>query len=248
MIDTHCHLTFPEFRGKAGEILDEAAAHGVRGAITVATTIADAERALDLARSDPRIWSTAGVHPLYADRPAAEIGDWEAMRRCGLDPRCVAWGELGLDRHYDRPTEELQRRTLEAQLAAIARWREEGLAKPVVIHCREAFDELLPVLAASGLPRDGFVFHCFTGGPREARLVLDFGAWISFTGVVTFRNASDVAEAARLVPDGWSALDRGGAVERAGAVDDRDRAQRAGRIADRSAAGRVTSGRVASCL
>lgn len=201
MIDTHCHLTFPEFRGKAAAILDEAAEHGVRGAITVATTIADAERALELARSDPRIWSTAGVHPLYADRPAAEIGDWEAMRRCGLDPRCVAWGELGLDRHYDRPSQDLQRATLESQLEAIARWRADGLAKPIVIHCREAFDELLPALASSGLPRDRFVFHCFTGGPREARLVLDFGAWISFTGVVTFRNAADVAEAARLVPE-----------------------------------------------
>jgi TatD DNase family protein len=201
MIDTHCHLTFPEFRGKASEILDEAAAHGVRGAITVATTIDDAERGLELARSDPRIRSTAGVHPLYSDRPAAEIRDWERLRRCGLDPRCVAWGELGLDRHYKTPSQEAQRSVLDEQLAAIARWRAEGLAKPVVIHCREAFDELLPILAASGLPRDRFVFHCFTAGPREARLVLDFGAWISFTGVVTFRNATEVAEAARLVPE-----------------------------------------------
>jgi len=201
VIDTHCHLTFPEFRGKSGAILDEAAEHGVRGAITVATTIADAERALELARADPRIWSTAGVHPLYSDRPDAEIRDWERLRRCGLDPRCVAWGELGLDRHYATPTQDEQRSVLDAQLAAIVRWNAEGLAKPVVIHCREAFDELLPVLAASGLPRERFVFHCFTGGPREARLVLDFGAWISFTGVVTFRNALDVAEAATLVPE-----------------------------------------------
>jgi TatD DNase family protein len=201
VIDTHCHLTFPEFRGRATEILDEAAAHGVRGAISVATTIADAERALELARADPRIRSTAGVHPLYADRPAEEIRDWERMRACGLDARCVAWGELGLDRHYPTPTQEAQRSVLDEQLAAIGRWRAEGLAKPIVIHCREAFDELLPILAASGLPRDRFVFHCFTGGPREARLVLDFGAWISFTGVVTFRNATGVAEAARLVPE-----------------------------------------------
>jgi len=200
VIDTHCHLTFPEFRGRTAEILDEAAAHGVRGAITVATTLDDAERALALARGDDRLWSTAGVHPLYADRPAAETRDWERMRACGLDPRCVAWGELGLDRHYPTPTEAEQRLVLDEQLAAIVAWRKEGLAKPVVIHCRDAFAELIPILAATGLPADRFVFHCFTGGPADAKLVLDFGAWISFTGIVTFRNAVAVAEAAKLVP------------------------------------------------
>ena len=77
---------------------------------------------------------------------------------------------------------------------------EPGLAKPIVIHCREAFDDLIPVLKASPFDPARFVFHCFTGNADEARMILDFGAMISFTGVVTYKNARDVQEAARLVP------------------------------------------------
>jgi TatD DNase family protein len=124
------------------------------------------------------------------------------MRAAALDPKCVAWGELGLDRHYQDPPQSLQRPLLEEQLAHIVRWRSEDprLDKPVVLHCREAFDELVPVLRASGLPPERFVFHCFTGGEREMRLLLDFGAFVSFTGVVTFRNSRETQAAARLAP------------------------------------------------
>lgn len=197
MFDTHCHLTFPQYRGRINHVLADARTEGVRGVITVATTSADAERSLELAESHPQVWSTAGVHPLHADEPI----DWSAIRRCGESPRCVAWGELGLDRHYPNPPQELQRRVLEEHLDRITQWRREGLEKPIVLHCRDAFGELLPILAGSGLSPERFVFHCFTGTLDDARAVLDFGAWISFTGVVTFRNAGPVAEAARLVPD-----------------------------------------------
>ena len=89
----------------------------------------------------------------------------------------------------------------ETQLGNIETWTSEGLSKPVVIHCREAYEDLIPILAASALPAERFVFHRFTGSPDEVRPVLDFGAMISFTGVVTYRNAPEVAEAARLVPE-----------------------------------------------
>lgn len=198
MIDTHCHLTFPEYAGHVAEILAEARAAGVVGAITIATTTRDARRAVDLAEAHDCLWASAGVHPLYADEPA----DWEEMRAAGRSPKCVAWGELGLDRHYADPPQEVQRPVLEAQLAAIATWHREepAIAKPIVLHCREAFDELIPILRVSGLPPERFVFHCFTAGPREMRLLLDFGASVSFTGVVTFRNAKATHEAARLAP------------------------------------------------
>lgn len=196
MIDTHCHLLHRGLGERVEAVLAAARAAGVHGCITVATTTADALRGAELARTHRDVWCTAGVHPLHADEPC----DWSQMRAAGEEPRCVAWGELGLDNHYANPPRELQRRVLEEQLAMIARWRGEGLAKPVVVHCRRAVSDLLPVLRASGLPADRFVFHCFTEGPAEARMVLDFGAWISFTGVVTFRNAPEVAEAALLVP------------------------------------------------
>jgi TatD DNase family protein len=196
MIDTHCHLTYTQFAGQLPQELDRMRAAGVRGCITVGTTTADSERGCTLAAERPEVWASAGVHPLHSDEPV----DWGLLHRCGMHPRCVAWGELGLDRHYDTPSQALQVAALEGQLDRIARWAGEGLRKPVIIHCRDAFDDLLPRLAESGLPADRFVFHCFSGTVDEARRVLDFGAWISFTGIVTYRNAPQVQEAARLVP------------------------------------------------
>ena len=198
VIDTHCHLTFPEYEGRVADVLAEARAAGVVGAITISTTTADATRVRALAELHDGLWCSAGVHPLYSDEPA----DWEEMRVAGRSPKCVAWGELGLDRHYADPPQSVQRPLLEAQLGHIARWHREepALAKPVVVHCREAFDDLIPILRASGLPPERFVFHCFTAGPREMRMLLDFGASVSFTGVVTFRNAKETREAAQLPP------------------------------------------------
>ena len=197
MFDTHCHLTFDCYEGRIEKILTEARTAGVRGCISISTTTGDLDRLVEIADTHHQVWCSSGVHPLYSDQPI----DWEIMGRAARHPKCVAWGELGLDRHYDRPPIEIQRRVLEEQLARIEGWSDEGLAKPVVVHCREAFDDLLPVLDASGLPNHRFVFHCFTGDESDARKVLDFGGWISFTGIVTFANARDVAAASDLVPD-----------------------------------------------
>jgi TatD DNase family protein len=126
------------------------------------------------------------------------------MKDAGSSPKCVAWGELGLDNHYAEPERDLQRSVLEEQLTTIARWSREQPAtfnKPIVLHCREAFDDLIAVLRASSFESSRMVFHCFTGSPDDARKVLDFGAWISFTGIVTFQNAKGVAEAAKFVPN-----------------------------------------------
>jgi TatD DNase family protein len=137
------------------------------------------------------------VHPLYADDPGA----LDELKAIAERPKCVAFGELGLDQYYANPDQSIQMASLEGQLERISRWRKDGLAKPIVIHCRKATADLIPRLNDSGLPADQFVFHCFTGTPDEARAVLDFGAWISFTGVVTFQNAPEVARAASLVPN-----------------------------------------------
>lgn len=197
VIDTHCHLTFPDFAGRIGEVLADARRLGVTGAITISTTAADAEAIRSVVDSHEHVWCSAGVHPLYADKGPH---DWDAIRSLAEHPKCVAFGELGLDNHYDRPPSDVQRRVLADQLARLERWKSEGLAKPVVLHCREAFDDLIPILRETSLDPARFVFHCFTGGPDDARKALDFGAMISFTGVVTYRNAPEVAQAAALVP------------------------------------------------
>lgn len=197
MMDTHCHLLYPGIGERLDAVLAEARAAGVRGFVTIGTTTADSVASLRVASAHADVWCTAGVHPLHSHEPQ----HWPDMRTAGQHPHCVAWGELGLDNHWPQPDRATQRRVLDQQLEHILQWREEGLDKPVVIHCRRAVDDLLPVLRATGLPPERFVFHCFTEGPDDARKVLDFGAWISFTGVVTFRNAPEVQASAKLVPD-----------------------------------------------
>ncbi len=199
MIDTHCHLTFPDFSARVPDVLQRAHEHGVTGAITISTTTFDCLEALTIARDHANVWCSSGVHPLHSHEGPHV---WENLARVAGDPRCVAWGELGLDNHYERPAKEIQHRVLHEQLGHISRWRTQSPAMdlPIIIHCREAFDDLIPILRTTGWPGERFVFHCFTGTPDDARNVLDFGAMISFTGVVTYRNAREVQEAARLVP------------------------------------------------
>lgn len=197
MIDTHCHLAFPDFAGRVDEIMAQAASVGVAGAITISTSSHDAEACMLLAESHENIWFTVGVHPLYSDQ---EPHDWNLLRRLARHTKCVAWGELGLDNHHAKPPRALQDAVLADELAFIERCHDEGIVHPVILHCRKAFDDLIPILRATRLDPSRMVFHCFTGGPDEARRALDLGAMISFTGVVTYRNAKEVAEAARLVP------------------------------------------------
>ena len=198
VIDTHCHLTFPDFAGKVPGVLAEAAAAGVTGAITISTTTQDCLAALAIAKAHANVWCTSGVHPGYSDRGPHE---WANLRVVSRDARCVAWGELGLDNHYPTPSPRVQRDVLAEQLAFIERCHREGDRElPIVLHCREAFEDLIPILRATSLDPARFVFHCFTGTRANMRALLDFGAMVSFTGVVTYRSAAEVREAARLAP------------------------------------------------
>ena len=200
MFDTHCHLTFPQFEGRVDALLNEARQAGVRGCITVSTTSHDAQAARTLAEQYDNVWFTVGVHPLYADEPRETSQNWDALRAAAPHPKCVAWGELGLDNHYEKPARRTQMALLQQQILYLQKWADEGIRKPIIVHCRDAFDDLIPIFRVSGFPPEKFVFHCFTGGPDDARKVLNFGAWISFTGIVTFSNAGEIAAAAKLVP------------------------------------------------
>jgi TatD DNase family protein len=162
--------------------------------ITVATDGDDAIAARELANIDDRVFFSSGIHPLYADGE----WKWEYVRAAAKDKRCVAWGELGLDRHYDKPDFDLQQTLLEEHLALIE--SEKGDVRPIIVHCRRAVGDLLPLFEASSIAGNRFVFHCFTETPEDAKLILELGAMISFTGVVTYKNAAEVVAAAELVP------------------------------------------------
>ena len=198
MIDTHCHLTNQKFAGRVDQIIAKANEDGVHTLISVATGVQDSVCARGIAHENENIYFSAGIHPLYAD----ESGDWWQLRRqlleVGKDAKCVAWGELGLDRHYTKPPFALQQQLLENQIEFIESQREDS--RPIIVHCRKAVKDLLPIFKSSHLAGSRFVFHCFAEGVADARKVLDFGAMISFTGVVTYKNATEVVDSARLVP------------------------------------------------
>ena len=184
--DSHCHL---QYDGMPADAVDQALAAGVGRVVCVGTDVEESTRAIEIARSNPgRVWATAGVHPHDAKQGIGGVADLLA------EPEVVAVGECGLDYHYDHSPRPVQREVFAAQVSLA---RDHDLA--LVIHTREAWDDTFAVLADVGVPRRT-VFHCFSGGPPEARRALDIGAHLSFSGIVTFPSAADVRAAASMAP------------------------------------------------
>ncbi len=181
--DNHCHLG-----ADAGEVVDRARAGGVVGMVTVGCDLDDSRAAIVTASAHDDVWATAGVHPHEASHGVEGLADLLS------EPKVVAVGEAGLDFHYDHSPRDAQREVFAAQV---------GLANahdlPLVIHTREACEETFALLDAEGVP-NRTVFHCFTGGPDEAREGLERGALLSFSGIITFRAADDLRSAAAICP------------------------------------------------
>ncbi len=189
-LDSHCHLPAAD----AGALIEEAAAAGVTTMITVGCDRATSQEALAVAACFPGVvHATVGLHPHEASHGVATIIDLLAGAG-DSDVQPVAVGECGLDYHYDHSPRDAQRAAFAAQIA-IANERR----LPLVIHTREAWDDTFAILDAEGVPART-IFHCFTGGPAEARRCLDRDAYVSFSGIVTFNGAPEVREAAALVP------------------------------------------------
>jgi TatD DNase family protein len=185
-IDSHCHLPAAE----ADELVAEAGAAGVGTLVTVGCDRATSLEALELAARLPGVFATVGLHPHEAKHGVATITDLFD----GDGARPVAVGECGLDFHYDHSPRDDQRAAFAEQIRIAHR-----LALPLIIHTRAAWDDTFAILDTEGVPART-VFHCFTGGPDEARRCLDRGAYVSFSGIVTFPGAQDVRNAAALVP------------------------------------------------
>lgn len=196
MIDTHCHLTYDPLQQRVEQVIADAATDGVDRMITVGTTPEDARKGLGLTRRFDNIFSTVGVHPHYANQCQDKQLVCGTMRTFAADPKVVALGEMGLDRHYPDPPIELQKTLLDWQLEVC----NELSDMPIIIHNREATDETIAQLIASGIDPARFVFHCFTGQLDELEKILEFGAMVSFTGITTFPSAPYLAEAAKRMP------------------------------------------------
>jgi TatD DNase family protein len=187
--DDHCHLDLGADGGEAaGALVAEAAEAGVHRLITVGTDLEGSRAAIALAAAHPDVWATVGLHPHDA---SAGLDGLEALLG---EPGVVAVGECGLDYHYDHSPRAVQREVFAAQIGLAHR---HGLA--LVVHTREAWDDTFAILESEGVPEQTVV-HCFTGGPAEARRGLELGAHLSFSGIVTFKGAPEVREAAVLCP------------------------------------------------
>ena len=183
--DSHCHVPY---EGIGTEVIDQARAAGVLRMVDVGTDADQSAVAVAVAQAHEGVWATVGLHPHDAKNGVDSIGPL-----LGED-KVVAVGECGLDYHYDHSPRPVQREAFAAQIALATA---HDLA--LVIHTREAWDDTFAILQAEGVP-ERTVFHCFTGGPAEARRALDLGTHLSFSGIVTFKAADDLREAATLCP------------------------------------------------
>lgn len=193
LFDTHCHLTFKHLQDQTDRVIAEAADAGVTRLVTVACSAAELEAVRQLRDRYAQIWLAAGVHP----HEAARAGEDDVQRIAAFwqTEGVVAAGEMGLDYHYDFSPRDVQQAIFRRQLDLAA-----GAGLPVIIHCREAHDDVVRILIEQGHANRPVVFHCFSGNAEAAREILEQGWWLSYTGVVTFKNADEVREALAITP------------------------------------------------
>ena len=193
--DTHCHLDMlapVKQSGRIDAVIQAAQDAGVDRLVCVGVELEQSRQLLDLTAGHDWIRNTAGLHPLHK---AEEEPTAAELEKLASHERVVAVGETGLDYHYETVSQEVQRQRLRTHVE-VAR----TLDKPLIIHTREAGDDTLAILDESGARDCGGVIHCFTETKDFARAALDLGFYISFSGILTFRNAAALREVAGFVP------------------------------------------------
>jgi TatD DNase family protein len=194
LIDSHCHLDFPELAADRAGVLARAKAAGIDGMVTISTRVKRFDEIKAIAEAHTEVWCSVGTHPHHADEELDIFT--EDLVRLSAHPKCVAIGEAGLDYFYDNAPKEAQETGLRRHIAAS---RLTGL--PLVIHSRSADAHMGAVLTDEvGQGAFPFVLHCFTGGAELARQALELGGYISFSGIITFKNAEEIREVAKFVP------------------------------------------------
>jgi TatD DNase family protein len=194
LIDSHCHLDFPDFADDLDAVIERARAAGVERMITIGAQMAKAAAVAKIAERYDDVFFTVGTHPHEAAGEGAE--DFAAMRAFAKHPKCVGIGEAGLDYHYDYAPRDVAQRVFRGQIA-LAR----ELDLPLVIHARDADDDIAAILSDEmGKGRFSALLHCFTSSRELALTALKLGLSISFSGVVTFKKSEGLRAIARDVP------------------------------------------------
>jgi TatD DNase family protein len=194
LVDSHCHLDFPDFASELDAVVARAKAQDIGRMVTISTRVKRHAEVLAIAERFADVYCSVGTHPHHAQEEP-DIGTVELVAHTRHD-KVVALGEAGLDYHYDYSPRAMQERSFRAHIAAA---RETGL--PLVIHTREADDDTAKILAEEmGQGAFPAVLHCFTGGRDLALRAIDLGLYVSFTGILTFKNSQNLRDIAAELP------------------------------------------------
>lgn len=190
LVDSHCHLDF--LKGDLDNILNKAKASGVEYILSVCTNLKNFPKILEIAKSYNNVFTTVGLHPSEQVEIEPAIDE---LVKLADDSKVVAFGETGLDYHYDfiLPQKQLERFRIHIYAA-------NKINKPLIVHNREASEDTIQALQDYGADKVGGVMHCFSGTSKVAQQAIEMNFYISFSGVVTFKNANKLREIAKLVP------------------------------------------------
>ena len=194
LIDSHCHLDFPEFSAELDDIVSRAAAAGVTKMVTICTRVRKFPQILAIAQQFDQVFCTVGTHPHNADE---EIDiSTEEIVNLAIDEKVIGIGEAGLDFFYDHAPRDIQETCFRNQISAA---RQTGL--PLIIHSRDADERMIKILEEEmGKGAFKLVLHCFSSGVTLARKGVELGGYISFSGIITFKKSDELREIAREIP------------------------------------------------
>jgi TatD DNase family protein len=192
LVDSHCHLDFPELKERLPEVLAAMAGAGVGAAACISVTLEDFPGVLALAETEDRLYATVGVHPEYSDVREPDVGELVGL---AAHRRVIALGETGLDYYWQKDRPEWQRDRFRTHIRAALE-----VGKPLVVHMRDSAADTLDILREEGAGRVGGVMHCFTEDWSVAQAALELGFYLSFSGIVTFKNAKVVKDVVQRAP------------------------------------------------
>jgi len=193
LIDTHTHLEMGEFDNDRKEVIKRAKETGIGYILTVGSDLEGCRKAVELSESEPIVYASVGIHPHEVKDITRET--YDEIRRLARAKKVIAYGEIGLDYHYDLSPRETQRRCFREQIEIA-----KVLKLPIIIHSREARNDTLSILEEANARDVGGIMHCFSGDIDMARKAIDMGFYISFAGPVTFKNAERPKEIVRKIP------------------------------------------------
>lgn len=194
LVDSHCHLDYPDFEGELDAVVSRAREAGVGWMVTICTRVSEFDRVLAVAERHDNIFCSVGIHP----HEAAAEPDVSAAHlvRLARNPKVVGIGETGLDYHYEHSPREDQQRSFRVHIAAA---RESGL--PLIVHTRDADEDTVAILSEEqGKGAFPGLIHCFTAGQALAERAVELGFYVSFSGILTFKKSDDIRATARVLP------------------------------------------------